>query len=302
MNQDPLPNGLTLGALQAFLLVAEKQGYAAASDGDPGRAANLKNQVARLANAFEVPLTQADGRAIRLTARGKELQRVSAEILALIKGFREACSEERQLVRVGGGQSVLDMTFIPSWSRIHDALPRVRFQFESLQTKSTLLRLQEQRIDFGVVRRSAALLAPELKVWPVQGMSFALLVPEKLMRIGRDGKPALPKELKIATITGDGEFRQQLQAFAKRSRLSLRFVVECPSFAQAKAFAMSGSLAAVVHDMDEPPDGIVRIPLGAEDGFQRELVLAWLPRRLEILPHLENARRSLLRILAAGGQ
>jgi DNA-binding transcriptional LysR family regulator len=290
--------GLTLASLKAFVLLGDKGGYLAACDRDQGRAANMKNQVRRLAESVGVPLTQPDGRRIRLTARGQELHNVATQILGMLDGFLEACSEEQHIVRIGAGQSFLDDSFIPHWARIHAALPGHRFLLENLQTRAVLSRLLRQEIDFGVVRRSAVPPGAGLKVWPLLSMRFALLVPETLMRTKKDGTRALPKQLKIATLPGEGEFRQQLQNFADRSRLTLKFVVECPSFSQAKALATSGSLAAVVHDVGEVPAGMIAFPLGLEDGFSRELVLAWLPRRLEAMRHLEVARERLLRVIS----
>lgn len=301
MNTEAIPNGITLNALRAFLNVAENGGYwpaakrvhNTAEDVVRGTAANLKNQVKRLADGLGVPLTQKHGSGIVLTARGQELQRVAAQVLQLLSDFRAACEDERQLVRLGGGQSLFDEWFLPRWAQVHVRLARFRFQFQNLRTADTIAQLREQRLDFGLVRQSA--VEDGLESAPLGTLRFALFVPKGLVKNTGSGMASLPRTLPMATISGDGEFRSRLGAFAMRHRKQFHYVMECTSQAQVREFLLTGTVAAVLPDSESLRGrDLVRIPVEDCDGFHRETMLVWLPGRLRMMPDLGTAKDALL--------
>ena len=206
MFNDLLQNGLTLNALRSFLMVAEKGGYSAAAEGDLSTAANLKSRVAGLGEPFRnVPLFQPQGRGVILTAKGRELQRVATQALQLLDDFRRSCQEERQIVRIGGGQSLFDGIFLSRWERIHQRLGNVRFQFHNLRTDDAVRQLQEQRLDFALIRPDASGL--ETLGWHALGqIDFALCVPKRFMK-SIAAVPLLSdvvKKLPLATIVATG--------------------------------------------------------------------------------------------------
>lgn len=297
MNNEPIPKGITLNALRAFLKVAESGGFWPAAKGEAGMAANLKNQVKRLSIGLEVPLTQAQGRGIVLTARGRELQQVATQVLQLLSDFQVSCKNERQLVRIGGGQSPFDAWFVPRWPQLQERLGEYRFQFHNLRTADTIAQLREQKIDFGLVRHNATV--DGLDTAALGTLRFALYVPKQLMKDAtKPGLTGLPRELPMATIAGDGEFRRKLDAFAKRHRKQFRYVIECTSQVQTRTFLETGAVAAVLPDSNSlKRPGILRFSVDETDDFHRKTLLAWLPARLQAMSELERAKETILRIL-----
>jgi DNA-binding transcriptional LysR family regulator len=295
-----LQNGLTLNALRSFLLVAEKGGYSKAADGDPSISANLKNRVAGLRGPFhEVPLFQPQGRGVVLTAKGRELQRVATQALQLLDDFRRSCQEEREIVRIGGGQSLFDGIFLPRWERIHQQLGKVRFQFHNLRTADAVSQIQEQRLDFALIRPDAPGL-DGLGSHPLGKIDFAFCVPKQFMRTIPD-VPRLSdvnKKLPLATIAGDGQFRKQLESFAKAQGFCFRYVVECTSQSQVQSFLATGTVAAVLRGrLSASLPEVIQIPLVAADGFVRDAALVWLPARLEVVTELQEVKSRLAKLL-----
>ena len=300
MFEELLSNGLTINALRSFLLVAEKGGYAAAAERDLSKAANLKNRIAGLADPFHgVPLFQAQGRGVVLTAKGKELQTVATQALQLLEDFRRSCLEERQLIRIGGGQSLFDGIFLPQWSRIHQRLGKSRFQFHNLRTSDAIRQLKEQRIDFALIRPDAIGTEP-LKSHSLGQIEFSLCVPHRLLKRQSDS-PALtdvPRKLPMATLAGDGQFKSQLEIYARKNRFRFEHLVECSSQAQVCSFVETGTVAAVLPlSLVISLKGIASFPMNPEDGFRREAALVWLPERLQVIPELEGACKTLSELI-----
>lgn len=301
MKDDPVAKGLTLSALRAFLTVAEKGGYCPASRGESGTAANLKNQVARLAAAFEVPLFQKSGRSIRITARGEELQRIAADVLRLLGDFRRNCRDEKTLVRIGGGQAMIDELLVPRWADIYKKLPQHRFQFSSLRTAETVEQLLEQRLDFGLVRDTAGGLERLLSK-PVQSVEYALCVPRRLLKAsGRKAKVPLlkhlPDELPMALLSGDGERSQRLEAFASEHGFKVHALIECTAVSQLVSFLHTGTVVALLPASLAVEDQDIACFRGEEFAcFSREVVLVWNAERLKRMAALEGARDVLLRV------
>ncbi len=300
MFEDLLSNGLTINALRSFLLVAEKGGYSAAAEGELSKAANLKNRISGLADPFHgVPLFQPQGRGVVLTAKGKELQSVATQALQLLEDFRRSCLEERQLIRIGGGQSLFDGIFLPQWPRIHQRLSKSRFQFHNLRTAEAVRQLKEQRIDFALVRPDAVGVE-QLGSRSLGKIEFALCVPHQLLKRQSDA-PTLadvPRKLPMATLAGDGQFKSQLEAYAKENKFKFQYLVECSSQAQVCSFLETGTVAAVLPiSLVDSMREVATFPMMNADGFRREAALVWLPERLHVMPELENARQAMAQLL-----
>lgn len=304
MFKDVITNGFTLSALRSFLVVAEKGGYWPAAKGESGTAANLKNQVKRLADGLEVPLTQTQGRGIVLTARGQELQRVATDVLQLLSDFQRNCREERQLVRMGGGQAMFDELFVTQWPAIQSRLKQHRFQLHNLRTNDTVAQLLEQRIDFGLVRKSAENL-DRLASHQVRSMTYALCVPAKLRKAARAVKSLkdLPRKLPMAVVSGDGELRKRLDEFSERHRMEFEYVVECNSHAQVRSFMDTGTVAALLPDslVSKSPDFACFRSEEFQE-FSREIMLVWNPERLRRMPEMQQVTDALTAVLGKDAQ
>ena len=70
-------SGLSLDRLKALLAVGSAGNIVKAAGGDPIKQSQYSRQIKELEDFFQTRLTERDGKAIRLTASGKELARIS---------------------------------------------------------------------------------------------------------------------------------------------------------------------------------------------------------------------------------
>ena len=161
-------------------------------------------------------------------------------------------------------------------------------------------QLQEQRLDFALIRPDAPGLEG-LGSHSLGKIDFALCVPKQFMKSMPEfpGLSDVIKKLPLATIAGDGQFRKQLESFAKAQRFSFRYVVECTSQSQVQSFLATGTVAAVLPGrLSATLPEVIQIPLVAADGFVREAALVWLPSRLEVVTELQDVKARLAKLLS----
>jgi DNA-binding transcriptional LysR family regulator len=166
----------------------------------------------------------------------------------------------------------------------------VRLKFLNLATSEIVRRLADGVIDFGVVRKDA--VARPLQCASLGVMGYSLFVPEGLRGTGT-GVKAL-EALPLATLEGEGSFRKELSAVARKNRLALKIELECASFPLVARAVATGSVAAIlpsVAAVDLGRLGTQELKIGILDGLRREICLVWNPRVLRIRAALEKASK-----------
>jgi DNA-binding transcriptional LysR family regulator len=177
---------------------------------------------------------------------------------------------------------------MPRLGEVRKKLPKVRLKFLNLATSEVVRRLADGVIDFGVVRKDA--VPRPLQSVSLGVMGYSLFVPEG-MRGARTGVKAL-EALPLATLEGEGSFRKELSAIARKNRLGLKIEVECASFPLVARAVGNGSVAAVlpsVAGVDLGVLGAQELKIGVLDSLKREICLAWSPRMLRIRAALDKA-------------
>lgn len=100
--------------------------------------------------------------------------------------------------------------------------------------------------------------------------------------------------LPLATLEGEGSFRKELSAIARKYRLALKIEVECASFPLVARAVGTGSVAAVLPSVAAVDLGLLRaqeLSIGILDSLKREICLAWSPRVLRIRPALDRVSK-----------
>ena len=95
----------------------------------------------------------------------------------------------------------------------------------------------------------------------------------------------------LATLEGNGSFRIELAALAKKEGMALNIQVECSSFPLAARAAAKGNVAAILpsiaaHDLIEA--GVHEISVPFLKHFEREMSLASNARLIRIRPVLQQ--------------
>ena len=284
--------GLSLERLQSFCLVAQAGGVTKAAKGDPTKQSLFSRQVKELEEFFGAELMRRKGRGIVLTAAGERLNVLARECFASLLDFKSGCKGLPVEIVIGAGESIIDWVLMPRLGEVRMKLPNVRLKFLNLPTSEVVRRLADGVVDFGVVRKDA--VTRPLQCVSLGVMGYSLFVPQDLSSVGT-GMKALAA-LPLATLEGEGSFRRELSAIARKNRLVLKIEIECSSFPQVARAVSAGRVAAILPSVvavDLKCPGVNEMRFAALDGLRREFCLAWNPRVLRIRTVLDKASKVL---------
>jgi len=235
--------GFSVERLHALVLLSEHGSLIKAAKGDAGTQSRYSHYLRELSGFVGAPLTRKDGRSIRLTPAGEELA-------ALIKGqfqslleFRSRVAGSVQQVVIGAGDSLLQWLLIPAIGTLRQLGTKQGIKVENLRTVDLVRRLQEQRVDFGLVRRNA--VPDGLKSVKVCTVRHVIVVPRRLASRHLSLRAAL-LECPHAMVGGDGELVQKLRSLATDQGGTFSPALVCDSIGQCMAAVRTGSYAAVL--------------------------------------------------------
>jgi DNA-binding transcriptional LysR family regulator len=290
--------GLSLERLYALVLLNERGSLIKAANGDMGLQSRYSHYLRELSAFIGTPLTKKDGRSIRLTAAGEELANLArAQFRSLIE-LRGRAAQAAQQVAIGAGDSILQWLLIPAIGMIRRPGKSRAVRIENLRTTDLVRRLQEQRLDFAVVRKNAV---PEgLKCADICIVRYVIVVPRRIA----------PRRMKLetallgcphVTVAGDGELVKKLRTLAQDLGGTFQPEIVCDSIGQCLAAVKTGSYAAVLPTQVMEGAGELDCEVVDEEelaDLNRPIVLAWSPRNLESLgEQIERFRAELLSAL-----
>src|SRR5689334_22230885 len=93
-------SGLSLDRLRALVEIGSAGSIMKAAGGDPIRQSQYSRQIKELEDFFQTSLLERHGKSVRLTARGKELTRISRFFLLGLSNFQRGCLAEEQSFRI----------------------------------------------------------------------------------------------------------------------------------------------------------------------------------------------------------
>lgn len=278
--------GLSLDRLRSFCCVAEAGGVTKAAGGDPARQSQFSRQINELETFFGIELTRRQGKTIVLSSAGLRLARIARESFAALDEFNRGCQNEPIECSIGAGDALLQWILFPRIALLHDTLPGVAFHVLSLPTLDIAERVNDLRLDFGLVRKDA--ISPLHKCEPLGTLTYSLFVPTKLLSGKKppDWKTVVNR-IPLATIAGEGMFRASLEKAATKEKLHLRFSLTCSSFPQAAKALQSERFAAILPsiastELEERRFSAIPAPFLKSQA--REICLIWNPRVANLRP------------------
>lgn len=282
--------GLSLDRLRNFCLVAEAGGLTRASGGDLARLSLYSRQIKELETFFGCELKRRAGKGIALTDAGRELARLARAHLLGLDDFKRTVRAQPQRISIAAGNSVLEWLLLPRLVELRARLPETVFEFHSRQTSDIAANLRDLTLDLGILREDA--VAAPLKARHLITVRYALFVPAALARglTAANLEARLPG-LPLATSLG-GQFRENLEASARKARSSLRISISCASFTQAARAVRAGACAAVLPSIasaDFDSKTVREFPIPFLKRHTRQLCLAWNPRLAEVRAILDEA-------------
>ena len=272
--------GLSLDRLQSFCLVAEAGGVTKASKGDPARQSLFSRQIKELEEFFGVELVRRSGRGVTLTEDGRSLHALAREHLLALADFKQSCAQQAIPLTVAAGDSLIQWVLVPRLQRLLARLPGVNLRLLNISTSEIASGLADGTLDLALMRDGAA--PAKIQTASLGTMAFSLFVPAKLMPGG--GMKLTAKEvsrLPMATLEGDGQFRQELQRAAHRAKIALNLSLEVSSFPLAAQAVRRGCFAALLPELAKVEfEGSSVCEVKAEwlRPLGRGVLLAWNPR------------------------
>jgi DNA-binding transcriptional LysR family regulator len=108
----------------------------------------------------------------------------------------------------------------------------------------------------------------------------------------------------LATLEGEGSFRQELAAVARKHRFRLNIQLECSSFPLVATALETGGMAAIlpsIAGVELKRAGISEVKAAPLKSFGWEICLAWNPRLLRIRTALGKAERAFAEVFRVDG-
>lgn len=272
--------GLSLERLGSFLKVADAGSITRAAGEDPVRQSQFSRQIGELEEFFGVQLTRRSGRSLVLTSAGRELAILVRAQFSGLDDFLASRGSVPVELSLGAGDSLVTWLVIPRLAALQKEFPRVVVRVSNLRSQDIVERLDELRLDFGLVR--PAVVRPPLKHISLGSVKYRLFVPK---RFQREASRLTPREMlvrfPIATMGTDAAFFQSLGDDARRRGIVINFRLITESFPQAAQAVAAGDFAAILPEhaaVDLDPRGTKSHPLPLGRSRAREVALAWNPR------------------------
>lgn len=276
-------DGLSLDRLHTLIQLAEEGTLIRAAKGDIGLQSRYSHRLKDLSGFFGVALTDRVGKTIRLTEAGEQLVKLSREHFQSLMQFMHEARGSAMSFRLGSADSLLQWLAVPSVAGLRRPGAPLRFTLQNLGTEDIVARLQDQRLEFGLVSGDAILRG--LKTKPICRVSYIIVVPYRIsVRRGMlTLKQALLESPHVA-MPRSSVTRQSIDRIAEKFGQRFDPLLECDSEAQCAAAVRTGQFAAVLPlwawDSNTTVEHSICDDPGLESLDQR-LVLAWHPRLME---------------------
>ena len=296
--------GLTLDRLRTFCTVAEAAGVTKAAGKNPVRQSQFSRQIKELETFFGTELMIRGKKGIALTPAGKRLAQISRGIFSSLGDFNSDCKAEPQRFAIGAGDSLLLWLLLPNVTILQNALPNVALDVSNFRTLDIVERVNDLRLDFGLIRRDA--VSPLQNFKSLGFETYGLFVPVLLLakqRV-RDWKDVIAR-IPLTTIAGEGTFRAALEKAAQKNGTTLTFCLSCSTFPQAASALRTGDYAAILPtiatvELDRDKFTIISAPF--IESQAREVCLVWNPRTLELRPKAAEFKDRLVNLLKLPGK
>lgn len=288
--------GLSLERLQTLCLVAVKGGIMKAAGGNPNRQSLFSRQIKELETALGVQLLNRGQTPRCLTAEGERVERAAREFLQRLGDLSASVSERRIEISVGAGESVIHGLLIPRLKGL--VLPRhLSVTFRNLPSRGIVDQLLSQRLDVGVVRKSAlrgSLASRSLGILAMKAAASR----KHLSALGRKA------ELSWKDITnhpwvileGDGDFRSAVLEQAEAQGLRPDIAIQCTSYGQIIDVLRSGPFIGFLPDFlfGSAHEEVAPLAFGPVATLKREMVIAWHPSALTRRPEIDRIIEAVL--------
>lgn len=273
--------GLSFDRLRVLVEVYYAGGIAAAAPDSPVKQSQYSTQLRELSEYFGAELTQREGKRLKLTETGVRLADLAAKQLQALSDLRAEC-RGRIEYRIGTGDGLLHWLVIPRLTGFNQRPAQIVFSTHNLRSGDIIRRVQETRLEFGIIRSDA--ITTGVRSLMIGRMEFSAVIPRALAK----KKPSLKEffELPLALMSTDGQFTTRLKEAARQFQTVPNVTLACESFPLALAAVRTGRYASIVPRiaLDSLGEEFIEFQHEAFKPLARQLSLIWHPRMLEVRP------------------
>ena len=294
--------GLSFDRLRTFCEIAHCRGITRAAKGSAVQQSQFSRQLKELETFFGAELFVRKRNMFHLTPAGAKLLRVANEFLASLNTAKSEIEDLPQTMSFGAGESIFNWLLFPRFSHLDRLFPKFCFQFRNLQSKEIIRGIQESELDFGIVREDAC--PSEMQKHNLGSISYCLFLPRAMKCPTRTGKQQnWLKDLPLATLEGDGQFKTVLFESAAKYQIPLNIKIVCSSFPLMTELLKQGHVAAIlpgIADVELPSPKFERVSLPMLNPMDRRYVLCYRQRTIQRRDSLERGLSALVKHLQIG--
>ena len=175
----------------------------------------------------------------------------------------------------------IQWVLLPQLASLQTRLPGVGLGVLNFATSEIASGLADGTIDLGLLRSDG--VPAGAKSAPLGSLRFGLFVPARLLPGGKSAGLAARElaRLPLATLEGEGVFRQELQRLSKWAKVVLDVRLEVSSFPLVARAVREGAFAGVLPDVARTEFAgaeVVEVKLDWLQPLNRPVALAWNPR------------------------
>lgn len=281
--------GFSMDRLKSLIEVAQAGSISNAVKGDPVRQSQYSRQIKELEEFFGIRLTRKKGKVLILSSAGQELVKLACEYFSTLEEFRATCKNIPSRYTIGAGDSIHHWLVAPILSKIGKEHRPWLFALKNLRNSEVAEMLHSMDIDFGILRKNL-ITSDILKYKLIQRVRYALYVPKSLVPRNKNIDYSwYLKNVPCATLTLNSSFATMLKNCCAEVGFELKIALETQSFPYAAEMLKSKSYCAILPEMSETSLGkdIIKIQPPFFKMLERDIVLAWNPRLLQVRPSVK---------------
>jgi DNA-binding transcriptional LysR family regulator len=236
--------GFSIERLAAMVSVAEHGGIMSAAGGDPNRQSLLSRQIKELEGYFDFALLNRTSTPHQLTEAGRQIAQQTSEFLNALDRSADQFSNDRPLVRIAAGESIIQWLLIPVFSKKLKLTNCPRFQFLNRSSRKTIDHLTSGMVDIGIIKAGDA--RSHLAFKKIATYHYGIIVNPKLVKLAKSPSWASLSDNPLVIQDNRGRLRAQIEQLNTKAGCGPQVVAECTSFPQVLDMVINSSCIGIL--------------------------------------------------------
>lgn len=272
--------GLSIERLITFCRIVESGGLAKGAKQSGQDLSQVRRQFAEIELFFGRSLAERSRREFKLNEFGLELYQHASGFIHSIAELQNRCADKTSLFYLAAGGGLVSWLVFPRMTTLNMALRNSRFVIKSHRTKDIIDGVICNKIDFGLVRRTA-IQDRRVAFKSLGKLDYSLFVSADTAEAnGIDRLSSVVdvlSKIPLILIDGDGEFRAKIAQDATEKSIPLKPLMECGSYTDAAITVSWGGVCSILPSLADQhfqENAFIQIPWPT-NSLTREICLIW---------------------------